>query len=516
MATKIDYIALARRQHEADEEEERQLRIIQARDLYAGWLSDDMITRLTESFLAEDAAALVQQLGNFVAVVVDEIADRLAVLELASAGSNAAATNTGTTAQAQAGGAATPAPTPTGNAAATGTGQPAAEFQPAPQWAVDFWNRNRLNQLQHDIYLMALRDGMAYVLLQPEMDHLTKTPYIRAYIHERYTAAEVEGPSGNGTGEGIMAHYGLGDTLTLNKRPLLFSKRWTETVVEGEDEESFQRMTLFIEASATEPGRVEKYRQENDEWGLFKDEGDTANPLPWPYPVAVIEFANTGKQQQGRKAVGLQMAIDNVVTALVSAASTAAVPSGFIVGAHPTNDGQPISEDGDNMWRFGPGRMNGIPGKSPAEVKMEWMKPGDLSQVIEAINQLIKLMSITSNAPSLLSSQLGSIPPSARLMQQLDLRVVAAVKRVQDSFGDSWAQVFDTAAALSVAFMKGVQVDPLQKVQVVWQPADLLGHLFDEGEAEPMADLTPEATGAAATGGAVAVAGEGAGEVATE
>ena len=132
MATKIDYIALARRQHEADEEEERQLRIIQARDLYAGWLSDDMITRLTESFLAEDAAALVQQLGNFVAVVVDEIADRLAVLELASAGSNAAATNTGTTAQAQAGGAATPAPTPTGNAAATGTGQPAAEFQPAP------------------------------------------------------------------------------------------------------------------------------------------------------------------------------------------------------------------------------------------------------------------------------------------------------------------------------------------------------------------------------------------------
>ena len=145
--------------------------------------------------------------------------------------------------------------------------------------------------------------------------------------------------------------------------------------------------------------------------------------------------------------------------------------------------------------RFGPGRFNGLPDKSPSEAKMEWLKPGDLSQMIAAIDQLVKLMSMTTKTPSLLQNRLGSLPVAARLLQQLDIQVVAQAKRVQDSFGDSWSELFKVAAALTSGFMSGVQADPLQTVQVVWQPADLMGGLFDEGEKEPFSDLTPEAAG---------------------
>lgn len=485
MATKIDYVALARRQHERDEELALQEEIVRARDLYEGWMSGDMKDRLQEAFLAEDSADLVTELANLYALVIDEVLDRLSVIELA--GQPVATSNQGQA----------------GNAAATG----ASEFSEAPQWAVDFWRYNKLNQFQHDIYLRALRDGSCFVLLQPETDYLNNTIYIRAYIHERFTAADAQGPTGNGTGEGMMAHY-ADDTLTLNKPPLAYSKRWTEVVTDTNgDEESFQRMTLYIAPNATERGRIEKYRQEDDEWKPHKDEGDELYPLnPWEYPIPVVEFSNIGRKLQGKRAIGLQMAIDNTVTALVMGAGTVAVPGGFITGAHPTTDGQVIAEDGSNMMRFGPGRFNGLPDKLPSEAKMEWLKPGDLSQMIAAIDQLVKLMSMTTKTPSLLQNRLGSLPVAARLLQQLDIQVVAQAKRVQDSFGDSWSQLFKVAAALTSGFMSGVQADPLQTVQVVWQPADLMGGLFDEGEKEPFSDLTPEAAGepnAAATGSEV-------------
>lgn len=494
----INYIDLAWKQHQAEEELEIQRRIVLARDLYEGSLEDALITELEGALLSQDASNIVS-LFDLYAVVVDEIADRLNVIEIAgeagAAATNPGQTTTGQTATpGQTAAATSPAPIPATNgtspngATPTANGQPpaAAGPAPAPEWAMNLWEDNGLDEYQADVYRTALLDGESYIVLSPEVDPIKKVAVIRAYPHERYTSAEVEG-----TNEGVRFHY-ADDVLTLNRDPDFASKRWIETyTTDGGETESRQRMTLYIPPKGDQPGRVEKYFRDGSTWAQHKDEADPAWPIPWPYPLPVIRFRNTGGKQQGKRAQGGQVILNNLVTALVSAAGSVAVPPMVVIGGYPTTDGQAPAADGANVWRLGPRRAVGFKDKSPGQASIEFMRPGDISQIIDAINEVIKLMSTASGTPSLLAKDLN-VTVAAKLLQQIDLKPVAAAKRVQNAFGNSWTKMFETAAHL-ISALTPEAADPEQRVEVIWMPADMKGFFFDEGEEKPTSDLTPEA-----------------------
>lgn len=485
----INYIELAWKQHQAAEELEIQERIVLARDLYEGTLEDALVTELAGALLSQDASN-IQSLFDLYATVIDEIADRLNVIEIAAddqqaiSGSSVSAQN-GTSA------AATPptAPGTNGASPAASGQQPAAPGQnaAAPAWALDLWNDNGLDEYQADVYLAALRDGESFILLSPEIDPITKKAVIRAYPHERYTSAEVEG-----TNEGIRFHY-ADDVLTLNREPDFASKRWVETfTTDSGESESRERMTLYIPPKGDQPGRVEKYRRDGSNWVEHQDEGDAASPIPWPYPLPIIRFRNTQGRLQGKRAQGGQIVLNNLVTALISAAGSVAVPPMVVMGGYPTTDGQAPNTEGTNVWRLGPRRAIGFKDKAPNQASIEFMQPGDLKQIVVAINEIIKLMAISTGTPSLLSEKLGTQPIAAKLLQQMDLKPVAAARRVQNNFGNAWAKLFKTAAVL-INELTPEAANPEEKIKVIWMPADVQGYFFDEGEATPTEDLTPEA-----------------------
>ena len=487
----INYIELAWRQHQTAEELEIQKRIVLARDLYEGTLEDDLVTELEGALLSQDASN-IPSLFDLYATVVDEIADRLNVLEL-SGDDQALISPSSVPAQASTNGTAPvsngAAPSTNGvtpNAAATGQVPTASGQNPAPEWADTFWRDNGLDEYQADVYLAALRDGESYILLSPETDALTGEVMIRAYPHERYTSAEVEG-----TNEGVRFHY-ADDVLTLNRDPDFVSKRWIETfTADGGGSESRQRMTLYIPTKPDQPGRVEKYVRDGSDWVQHKDETDATWPIPWPYPLPVVRFRNTGGRQPGRRAQAGQVVLNNLVTALISAAGSVAVPPMVVLGGYPTTDGQAPAADGSNVWRLGPRRAVGFNNKAPGTASITFMPPGDLGQIIDSINEIIKLMSVASGTPSLLAKDLNT-SVAAKLLQQIDLKPVAAATRVQNAFGNSWTKLFKTAATLINELGAG-QADPEQVVKVVWMPADLKGFFFDEGEEKATSDLTPEA-----------------------
>lgn len=493
----INYIELAWKQHQAQEELDIQTKIVLARDLYEGTLEDALVTELAGALLSQDASN-IQSLFDLYATVIDEIADRLNVIEIAadvdqamialpgaSPSPSSVSDQNGTSA------AATPptAPGTNGASPAASSQQPAAPGQnaAAPAWALNHWNENSLDEYQADIYTMALRDGEAFVLLSPEIHPITKQTVIRDYLHERYTSAEV-----GGTNEGIRFHY-ADDVLTLNREPDFASKRWVETfTTDSGESESRQRMTLYIPPKGDQPGRVEKYVRDGSNWVQHQDETDQGWPIDWPYPLSVIRFRNTQGRLQGKRAQGGQIVLNNLVTALISAAGSVAVPPMVVMGGYPTTDGQAPNTEGTNVWRLGPRRVIGWNNKQPNQASIEFMQPGDLTQIIKAINEIIKLTAIATGTPSLLSEKLGTQPIAAKLLQQMDLKPVAAARRVQNNFGNAWAKLFETAAVLIDALTPEA-ANPEEKIKVIWAPADVQGYFYDEGEATPTEDLTPEA-----------------------
>lgn len=497
----INYIELAWKQHQAAEELEIQERIVLARDLYEGTLEDSIVTELAGALLSQDASN-IQSLFDLYATVIDEIADRLNVIEIAADVDQQVISPSSASAQNGTSAAATPTtPGTNGAAPATSSQQPAVPAQnaAAPAWALNLWDDNSLDEYQSDVYLAALRDGESFILLSPEIDPITKQPVIRAYPHERYTSAEVEG-----TNEGVRFHWS-DDVLTLNRPPDFASKRWIETYTNDQGEsESRQRMTIYIaqkEGNPPQPGRVEKYVRDGSNWTEHRDEGDTAWPIPWPYPLPVIRFRNTGGRQQGKRAQGGQVVLNNLVTALISAAGSVAVPPMVVLGGYPTTDGQAPNPEGTNVWRLGPRRAIGFKDKAPNQASIEFMQPGDLKQIVVAINEIIKLMAISTGTPSLLSEKLGTQPIAAKLLQQMDLKPVAAARRVQNNFGNAWAKLFETAAVL-INELTPEAANPEEKIKVVWAPADIQGYFYDEGEVTPTEDLTPEAEAQQAEGAA--------------
>lgn len=434
----INYIQIAREQHEAEEELEVQRRIVLARDTYGGRLPPQLDTELAGALLSQTAED-IQELFNIYAMVVDEVANRLNVIGLQSVAG----------------------------------GQP-------PAAAVEFWASNGLQEFQGDIHLAALRDGEAFLLLAPETGDDGQVR-IRAYPHGRYTSAEAGGDN-----EGIRFHY-ADDVMTLNRAPDFASKRWIETFVnEDEESDTRQRMTLYIPARGAEAGRVEKYAMNEDaEWEEYRDEEDTAWPIPWPHPFPVIRFRNVSGRLQGARAQGGQIVIDNLMAALISAASSIAIPPLRVLGGMPTIDGQTPAADGANVWKLGPRQVVGFADKGPADASVDFMRPGDVGQVIAAINEVTKFIAMTTGTPSLMASRLGSLPIAAKLLQQLDLQPVAATIKAQNAFGNAWRQVFSASSGIAA----GLGAAAGEPAAVIWAPADVFGQFHDEGAAEPFTDV---------------------------
>ncbi len=435
----INWLELAFWQHQKNEELERQRRIVLARDLYEGTILEALLTELENSLLSGDITN-VPSLFNFYAAVVDEQLDRLRVNDLLD-----------------------------------GAHQDA---QPV-DWARRAWQASEMDERQHWLHRNASVDGEAFLLLAPIQgeEHIT----IQVLPHQRFTDVDV-----GGDGEGMMFHFKGEERPGM--LPAAASKRWTETILENGETITRQRATLYIAADPItgEGGRIEKYaKDEAGNWVTHMDEGDEGNPIDWPYPFPIIRMRHPSGGPAGRRATGPQHVLDDIITGMIRATNTTSFPPLITIGGYPTIDGQIPAEDGSNVWRFGPGVVIGLP-ESPDMIKIEVLKPGDLSQVMNSYRELVQAMSITTGAVSLLAHRVGGQPPAARLLRQMDIRPMAKTRRAQSTFGNSYTLMFQLYKRLHNELAEGEGIepiedtDPLARVHVHWQAADVIGELQDE------------------------------------
>ncbi len=300
-------------------------------------------------------------------------------------------------------------------------------------FANEWWQTNRMNSLQGDLFKYVLRDKAAVVLVG--WDGRKKAP--------KYTVSQLwDGISGN-----CRLYHNSDDEIVA------VSKRWTITDIYGHDSGNY-RLNVY------RPESIERYINTTGSgvWRLMtvreiNDQAITENPEKWlgldgePMGLAAIPFYNTDYMSECADLMTLQADVNDKVISGHAAGRLHGFP--FLVV-----EGEMAMELDENGKRkpldFGPGRI--IKTGGPPITKIE---ASDLRVIYEGgLMQIIKLASIVKRWPPY--SFDTSVIPSQDTQLQLEGPLVAQVIEKQAMLGDSFVDLMEVSRKLFERVNRGV------------------------------------------------------------
>lgn len=441
--------------------------ILEYRDYFAGE-HDTWLTERQRQFLEETAGSKFRL--NQCPLVVEALVDRLEVSGFEIIGAEE--------------------PEEENPADLADSGEPPA---PTPgAGLVDFanllWEENRLDAGQEEIFRQAAIDGLTYVVLDIDPEgHLT-------FNHnDAYCSSKAGGPE-----EGVKLHYG-----SANRRgePIFATKRWA--VQSGEGAGYRRYFTVYY------PDRIERYYQDDRErdggqlgevgWRpLIETEGPLAGvwPQPWidrdgqPLGIPVVEFRN-GRCSELSEVIPIQRALNKTMLDLIAAADHAGFRILFAAGWVPTSNGLPITLDSEGRVTSGNQTLAIEPGavaytENP-NGKLESVPPGDLGQLIQALDRHTLSIAQVSRTPITNFQLFGQIP-SADSQKQLEAGLLAKAKSRQRVYGNAWEDLVYLARRVALGaplYEDGRVVGyglPLYSAMVAGTEEAKLGTLWQEAE----------------------------------
>ncbi|MGV1048242.1 MAG: phage portal protein [Solirubrobacterales bacterium] len=311
-----------------------------------------------------------------------------------------------------------------------------------------WWEDNRFDIQEAEVYTAALRDGAAFVMVDYDNDE--QRPRFTMHLIDDGDA-------------GIVVHFDPGD----RQRVIFATRYWWQYNPLLPSERAVARKTMYF------PDAIYKYRLQGDtRWEQVRDVGDTSWPLPWvdgngeALGVAVIPFRTPGGSRIAQ-IIGMQNVLNKSWLDLVAAADA----NGFPILAFQYPDGAPVGEDDANI--SGTDEMLIAPGRA-IEVdrgNVNRIAPGDLAPLREMVWTTVDAISgITRTPQSYLRPQGGSDVASGESLKQLESGLVAQALRVQRVFGQSWADVMKLALRVNATFAVGREVGlPKPRIMTKWE-----------------------------------------------
>ncbi len=327
--------------------------------------------------------------------------------------------------------------------------------------ASGWWETQRMDALQDNIYEAALRDRAAYVIV----DWYNEAP--------RWTLnLQTDGTSG------IRLHSDpdTGDVLFAEKR-------WITYDPLKRDATGRTRATLYF------PNRIEKYidrrtgepadRKIDSDimrlgWRTIEDDGDASWPLWWtsdgteggePLGMAVVPFVNPSGCEF-EDIVCLQDMLNKSDLDLIASADAA----GFrILWASGVSDN--AGSDGDESEvKVAPGHLLKLTDPS---ARLGAIDPADLSKMIATCKYWIESIAGLSRTPQFLFHPMGADQPSGESLARQEDGLVSKCTRKTRTFGNAWEDVIYLSARLANAYGGGgIPVD--QRIQTQWAPLAVL------------------------------------------
>ena len=343
---------------------------------------------------------------------------------------------------------------------AAGAGAPESQVS-AALW--DWWTRGRLDSEQIRLYRRALRDGLAYVMVD----------YDAAAGRPRFTQHHVDAGV---TEPGVVLHR---DPTDENR--VLYATRYFSTfdpLTPGAT--GARRKTVYL------PDQIRKYKAGRGGWEPVMDDGDPSWPLPWvdrrgaPLGIPVVEFANPGGSEVAQ-VIGLQNALNKAWLDLLAAADT----SGFPLIAIEYEDDLPLGvaaadEDEDAALRLSPGRAIEV-----VKARVHRLEAAQLEQMIAVIRYIVQAISGVSRTPAYYLEPVGGANvPSGEALKQLESGLVRRAEERQLVFGQAWEDVFALAYRVNQAFGPSLPELPDLSLRVQWADANVRNEANEAATAE--------------------------------
>lgn len=472
----VNLATIAFLQYALDEEIEKQVRIIKARELYEGYIDPVLAEKTAKASIGTDESDV--EGINLTAIALNTKVRRLNL--------------EGMVAQ------------PPENE------EEAAALQDEIDMQNSFFKRiftqNNLAIIQKDLHRACERDGEAFLIVdynefEPWEDDIEQIGMPKFYVHERYTSAENKWKDFQGSNEGCKAHYRNND----HNQPLdMVSKRWIETIYENDEPVERQRMTLYIAKQTETPARIEKYYiDDKGEWAQFQDELDTGWPIWWTegggqnvdasLQLPVIHFRNEQLLPGQKKLWGMQSAMDQLWSALISAEVMTGHQLLAAFGFYPTTDGQPVNDEGTNIMQVGPRQIIGNPNKGPRDASLDAIPPANVTPILDGIDKIAIYSSFIGGLP-VSNFVFSKAIASSETLRQGDSELIAQVNELMSIWDRAYQIAFRLARKLDMLWGKRVYNETIG-LKGAWAPPERreINYLKIEAEAKREAGV-PEST----------------------
>jgi len=328
--------------------------------------------------------------------------------------------------------------------------------RPFASWASSVWQRNRMDVRQDDIHTAAIRDGSAFVIVDWDIDD--QIP--RFTVHKRYVD-----PAFGGDGDGCKIIYRNNDP---DQERLFAVKRWTETYFDGGMARQRYRMTVYY------PDSVEKWASPIGTlgtsfatWEPFTDSPDEPWPIPWvdsagqPLGIAVIPFRNHGDDQEARKAIPIQNALNKAFVDLMTESDFSAFRLMLAFGW------EPVDSDGAALV-LSPGRWQGTTNPNGSAMSVPGVPLDNYLNLIDSLKLYTAQVTDTPIARFLTTKQISA----EGTQKQGESPLTTKVAKRQTRLGNAYEDMVYLGARLHAAFARGVPALPVGPIlETQWQPA---------------------------------------------
>jgi hypothetical protein len=318
-------------------------------------------------------------------------------------------------------------------------------------WASTWWEANRMDAGQDDVYGAALRDGKAYLIVDWDADELKP----------RWSMNEVfDGTSG-------VRYQSDPDTGAV----LYAVKKWQVYDPYNSENNGRTRMTLYF------PDRVEKYITTKDSnqgiggtrWESYTDAQGEPWPIPWldrdgaPLGMPVFEFANP-EGSEIAQLLPIQDMLNKADLDLIAATDSSGFRILFVAGVPPQ-----IGTSGEESGlTLSPGRLLRF---TDSAAKLGAVEAADPGAMIASSKYWIETAAAITRTPQYLFHPQGAEQPSGESLKQQEIGLVFKCERRQQVWGNVWENVVELSRKLYNLYGGGAIEDV--PVSAEWQAAQL-------------------------------------------
>jgi hypothetical protein len=336
------------------------------------------------------------------------------------------------------------------------------------EWAWRWWNQNKMDSGERELYKSALRDGWAYIVVSHDG---TKPVF---HVEERW----------DGT-NGIRFFW---DNDRLRRTPLYAVKYW-HTKDPLNIAASIERVTLYTASAVYKWARFADARRqglffnvigpEPDDTSLtriFDDDDNGQWPLPWtdgrgaPMGLAVVPFvAPMGSVVDGL--IGLQDALNKTWVDIVVNADqqgfgqfVAQYPGALPNVSTTETSGYGAGVTDDDGYGLRPGRVLELGGGAT----MNKLPADDMTGLHNTARIITTAIAANSEMPLHYFIPLSGEVPSGAALDELSKPVGELAQELCVGFGDAWREVMVIAQKLDNQY--GAFRGEPQQVAVQWMP----------------------------------------------